>query len=89
LLQQYTLALTPPCCTTQSHLDPIHISNLLQIKNTQKELIRLIFNNCTEVTGSFNSLHPSTYTTALRSTRPLTEMATRNILGDKVWLVGA
>jgi hypothetical protein len=45
LLQQYTLTLTLSCSTTQSHLNPIHISNVLQLKNIKKEIICLIFNN--------------------------------------------
>jgi hypothetical protein len=36
-----------------------------------------------KVTGFFNSLNPSSRTTALGSTQPLTEMSTRNHPGGK------
>jgi hypothetical protein len=36
-----------------------------------------------EVIGFFNSPNPSSRTVALRSTQPLTEMSTTNLLGGK------
>jgi hypothetical protein len=38
-----------------------------------------------EVIGSFNGPNPSSLTTALGSTQPLTEMSTRNLARDKGW----
>jgi hypothetical protein len=39
-----------------------------------------------EVIGFFNWTNPSSRTMALGSTRPLTEMSTRNLDGGKGWL---
>jgi hypothetical protein len=38
-----------------------------------------------DVTGFFNRSNPSSYTMALRSTQPLTEISTKNLLGGKGW----